>query len=146
MTAHGVRDGLVGEPGREGLRVEVLAFVGFMGGIGARGVDEGWAAGGPGAAEGGVALFLDVGDFQTLERRDPVVHGVVVVPFVAAAVEENNGSGEGVVVFDYCSAVAVSINAREALWLEAGCLCPCLYPCCRCGPLRRRCVDLRRSA
>lgn len=54
----------------------------------------------PGAAQVDIALFLEVGDLETVEHRDAVVVGVVVMPLISLGMDEEHGFGETVIVID----------------------------------------------
>ena len=65
-----------------------------------RGVQFGGTADGPGTAQTDVASLADVVGLEVAHVDDGVVEGVVVVPLVAAAVEEDDDVGEGEVAVD----------------------------------------------
>ena len=78
---------------------------------------EDGAAGFPGAAEGSVADFINIGEIEVADCGRGVVHGVVAVPFVAFAVDEDHVIWEGIVMVDYCVSVSwISFCFNPGWW------------------------------
>lgn len=98
-----VRHRHAGEQLLEGGLVDVLRVDGLVllrRGLVERGTDLGGTAQDPDAAQVDVTLLLEVSPLETVEERQGVVVGVVVVPLEALGVVEGDVPGESVVAVD----------------------------------------------